>query len=280
MNPSNNHFENFQNEERSTIQIIQLAGGEEDEETYWNYVWILRARGGNEEFVAASKLCESPSPKERTLGVDILAMLGMPQRTFPQQSVDILLKLLSSESNSNVLSTIGFAFGYLKDSRGVLPLINLKNHPDVDVRMGVVFGLISQSNELAIQALIDLSSDECEDIRNWATFGLGSQIETDTPAIRDALFARVISETGQEDTIAEIRGEALLGLALRKDERVINPLIAELESGCVGRLAVEAAKEIGDARLYSALINLQQWWDVDIKLLLEAISSCNSNPSC
>ena len=49
-----------------------------------------------------------------------------------------------------------------------------------------------------------------------------------------------------------------MGLAIRKDERVINPLIAELKSGCVGMLAVEAAKFIGDARLHRALIDLKE----------------------
>ncbi|BAY20082.1 hypothetical protein NIES21_59520 (plasmid) [Anabaenopsis circularis NIES-21] len=279
MDSSNNYWENFKSESISTQQIIQLACCEENQETYWDYVLILRMRGSNEELVEASKLCQSQSPKKRSLGVDILGELGIPQRTFLTQCGDILLNLLSNESDSNVLASIGFAFGHLNDARSVEPLVKLKNHPNVDVRMGVVSGLMSQSDELAIQALIDLSSDENEDIRNWATFSLGSQIETDTPAIRDALLTRIILETSEDETIAEIRGEALLGLALRKDERVISPLIAELESDCVGRLAVEAAKEIGDAKLYPALIKLQQWWDLDIKLLEEAISNCNSNSS-
>lgn len=268
---------NLKDDSRSTKEIIQLAFNEEDEDNYWNYVYILHFRGGEEEFTAASKLCESQSVSERILGINILSQLGIPQRTFLQQSGDILLKLLSTEENSQVLASIGSAFGHLKDSRGILPLVKLKNHPDADVRMGVVCGLSGQEDELAIQTLIDLSSDEDEDIRNWATFNLGSQIETDTPAIRDALFARVISETGDSDTIAEICGEALVGLAIRKDERVINPLIAVLKSGCVGVLPVEAASEMGDARLKSALIDLLQYWDLDIELLQEAISSCDPN---
>jgi HEAT repeat protein len=276
MNPSNNDFENPINDSKSTKEIIQLACREEDEDTYWDMVWILQKRGSDEEFAAASKLCESENPKERSLGVDILAQLGIPERTFPQQCGDIILKLLSSEEDSNVLASIGFAFGHSNDSRSVSPLVKFKDHPDANVRLGVVFGLTCQENELAIQALIDLSSDEDKDVRNWATFGLGSQIEADTQAIRDALFQRVMLETGEDDTIAEIRGEALLGLAVRKDERVINPLIAELNCGRIGRLSVEAAKEIGDARLYPALIDLQKWWDIDSKLLQEAIYSCNS----
>ncbi len=116
-------------------------------------------------------------------------------------------------------------------------------------------------------------------MRNWATFGLGSQITIDTPAIRDALYQRIISEVedDQDDTIAEIRGEALLGLAIRKDQRVIEPLIAELESGCVGRLSVEAALAIGDNRLYPSLMKLQDWWDVDVELLQAAIAKCQTS---
>ncbi|NJL64711.1 MAG: hypothetical protein HC903_26465 [Methylacidiphilales bacterium] len=267
-------MEHFQNDEKSTNEIIQTALTTENEDIYWDLVSILRSRGGDEEFIAASKLCESINSKDRTLGVNILAQLGTIQKEFRNlERGDILLNLLSQkEKDSDVLAAIGYAFGHLKDARGILPLIKLKNHVDSDVRMGVVFGLICQEDESAIQTLIELSADEDEDVRNWATFGLGSQIAIDTQEIRDALYQRIISEVGKDDTIAEIRGEALLGLAIRKDERVIEPLIGELESDRIGRLSVEAALEIGDNRLYSALVKLQDWWDIDVELLQAAIS--------
>ncbi|BAZ40551.1 hypothetical protein NIES4101_65120 [Calothrix sp. NIES-4101] len=264
--------------ESSTQEIIQAALTAENEDIYWDLVYVLHIRGGDGEFTAASKLCESENSQERTLGVNILAQLGTTKKQFCiLDRGDVLLKLLSQEEkDKDVLAAIGYAFGHLQDARGILPLIKLKNHADSDVQMGVVFGLNCQEDELAIQTLIELSSDEDEDIRNWATFGLGSQIAIDTQEIRDALYKRIISEVGEDGTIAEIRGEALLGLAIRKDERVIEPLIAELESGCVGRLCVEAAMTMGDNRLYSALVKLQDWWDVDTELLQAAISKCQA----
>jgi HEAT repeat protein len=267
----------FSTDSSSTAEIIQLTIATADEDIYWDNVWILQARGSNEELIAASQLCESHSPKARNLGVQILGQLGIPERTLPQQCGDVLLKLLSIETDSLVLASIGIAFGNLNDPRGVLPLVKWKNHPNPGVRMGVVLGVTSQADQLAIDALIELSADEDADLRNWATFGLGSQIETNTPAIRDALFDRAILELGEDDPMSEIRGEALLGLAMRNDPRVISPLIEELQSGCVGKLAVEAASIIGNVRLYPALIDLQEWWDVDPKLLQTAISNCRSN---
>ncbi|MDF5715889.1 MAG: HEAT repeat domain-containing protein [Rhizonema sp. NSF051] len=247
-----------------------------DKNAFWDIVWILRYRGNYEVLTAASRLCESKNPKSRELGVDILGQLGVPERSFPDESGIILLKLLENEENIDVLYSIGVAIGHLKDPRGVAPLAKLKNHLSADVRFGVVIGLLCQEDELAINTLIEMSTDEDEDVRNWATFGLGEMIETDTPIIRHALFQRLIDEKGETDTEAEIRGEALLGLAKRKDKRVINLLIEELCCNCVGRLSVEAAKEIGDTRLYPFLSTLQEWWDVDRNLLQEAIYSCQS----
>lgn len=245
-----------------------------DKNAFWDIVWILRYRGSYEVFTAALKLCESKNPKSRELGVDILGQLGVPERSFANESGIIILKLLENEEDIDVLNSIGVAIGHLKDPRGVAPLAKLKNHLSADVRLSVVIGLLCQEDELAINTLIEMSTDENEDVRNWATFGLGEMIKTDTPAIRDALFQRLIDEKGETDTEAEIRGEALLGLAKRKDKRVVHLLIEELSCSCVGRLSVEAANEIGDARLYPFLVRLQEWWDVDSNLLQEAIHSC------
>ncbi|WP_029632805.1 MULTISPECIES: HEAT repeat domain-containing protein [Nostocales] len=245
------------------------------EDAYWDIVGVLRCRGSYEVFEAASKLCESKNYNFRELGVHILAQLGTPKKDFADESGVILLKLLENEENIDVVIAIAFALGHLKDSRGVAPLVKFKNHFRADVRESIVFGLLGQEDELAINALIELSADENQDVRNWATFGLGDMIETDTQAIRDALFQRVVDEKGDTDLEAEIRGEALLGLAKRKDKRVITFLIKELSGDSVGTLPVEAAREIGDSSLYPVLIELKEWWDVNSELLQEAIKNCS-----
>jgi hypothetical protein len=71
------------------------------------------------------------------------------------------------------------------------------------------------------------------------------------------------------------RCEAIVGLARRKDARAVPAIAAELASGEVGTLAVEAASLIGDLTLHPALVALRDWWDVDVELLDEAIQACS-----
>ncbi|QAT87989.1 hypothetical protein EJ065_6460 [Corallococcus coralloides] len=100
--------------------------------------------------------------------------------------------------------------------------------------------------------MIALSRDSDEDVRNRATFSLGSQAEeVDTPELRDALFDRLT------ESDMELRGEALVGLALRKDPRVLEPLRRELESSEVVVLAVEAAEKLEDTSLLPLLHRLR-----------------------
>jgi HEAT repeat protein len=134
----------------------------------------------------------------------------------------------------------------------------LKNHPDAGVRFGVVLGVSCHEDDLAIQTLMELSADPDADVRNWATFGLGSQIDSDTPAIRASLVARLTDED------ADTRGEALVGLARRQDQRMIEPLLKDLEDGYAGSLLVEAAAQIGDPRVYPALLWLRERWGASL----------------
>jgi HEAT repeat protein len=137
----------------------------------------------------------------------------------------------------------------------------------------VVHGLSGQDDERAIAVLIKLSADDRPQVRNWATFGLGTLIEVDTPAIRSALYQRFITEDVEADETAEIYGEALVGLAHRKDDRILPRLIEELMSDRVSKLAIEAAEALVDERLYSALLQLQTWWK-QMSELEDALSAC------
>jgi len=150
-----------------------------------------------------------------------------------------------------VLHSIGVALGHLRDPRAVSALLPIKSHPDPTVRFGVVLGLSPHSTPSAIEGLIQLSMDPDDDVRDWATFGLGSMTDVDTPAVRQALVARL------EDGNDEIRGEALTGLAQRRDQRVLEPLRRELTGRPVGVLAIDAAGSLGDPSLLPLLLRLR-----------------------
>lgn len=165
---------------------------------------------------------------------------------------DVMLEQLARERDPLVLRSIGAAFGHLQDARAVAPLVALVDHPDEEVRHGVVMGLLGHPDPAAVNALIQLSGDVDDDVRKWATFGLGSQLEdVDTPALREALVQRL------QDRDVEARGEALVGLARRKDGRVLDLLRRELAGPDVIVLTLEAAEALGDPSLLPLLVQLR-----------------------
>ncbi len=96
----------------------------------------------------------------------------------------------------------------------------------------------------ALNALIELSADADAKVRDWATFALGTLAEADSPALRDALAARL--DDADEDT----RMEAVHGLALRGDERAEAPardLLADRDHVRRRRLAAPPARRDGRA---------------------------------
>jgi HEAT repeat protein len=103
-----------------------------------------------------------------------------------------------------------------------------------------------------VEAMIKLSRDSDRDVRNWATFTLASQFDSESPALRVALHERLA------ESDPEIRGEALVGLARRRDTSIAPAILRELEGDFHGGWAVEAAGLLGDSRFLPALRKLGQ----------------------
>ncbi len=104
-------------------------------------------------------------------------------------------------------------------------------------------------------------------------FGLGSLTDLDSLEIRDALFL------GLKDLDHEIRGEAMVGLAIRKDSRVFNALLKEWELDIISILSLEAAEELADPKLIPHLQKLLSSMALDennsfSQQLNNAISAC------
>lgn len=257
-------------------ELIQIALTVADEDLAWAAVATLHARGTRDVLEAATSLCSSAIDKERELGANILAQLGTPRRTFPAESFECLAALLARESSPLVLQAIAVAFGHLGDRRCTGLLLPLKNHPNANVRCGVVHGLSGQDEPAAIQALIELCRDQDQEVRDWATFGISTFLDADSSEIRAVLWERA------SDLCTETRLEALVGLARRKDPRAIDPILKELNAEPVADLAIEAAMASGDPRLGPALLAIKERWTAEgkyaeVEWLDGAIAACKDN---
>jgi HEAT repeat protein len=75
-----------------------------------------------------------------------------------------------------------------------------------------------------IETLIELTKDESDEVRNWATFSLGTQCKQDSPEIRAALLKRV------DDTFEDARDEAIWGLAQRRESLGLRLVLERLQA--------------------------------------------------
>jgi HEAT repeat protein len=206
----------------------------------WLYVRELHRRGGESIFRGAVAWCSSQEPLERILGADVLAQLGASEanspRLFAEQSAPVLINLLQDDDD-RVVSSALFALGHLGLGKPE-ELSTLAANPSAEIRHALAYALGGRDDHLSLRTLGSLSRDEDEDVRNWATFGLGSLCEADTPEIRAALFDR-LSEADRE-----IRREAMVGLARRGDKRATGAITEELTGDDPSGLALEAAERL------------------------------------
>lgn len=220
----------------------------DDHDAAWDAVSLLHRRGSRDVLDAAAHLAGSDSARERVRAADILGQLGVPRRAFPDACLSLLMGLLATaDAHPEVIAAAATALGHLSPSlhkaqRAVVAaaLAELHGHADADVRFGVVAGLSGLDEPQAIAALIVLSADSDGDVRNWATFAIGSLSNMDGASVRDALAARL------GDPYEEVRGEAMVGLARRGDGRV-HEVITKGLGNSPSVFAVRAAEALGDS---------------------------------
>jgi HEAT repeat protein len=234
---------------------LYLADPETDEAGY--ALSIMQYRGGPEEFAIASKLALSAEPHKRRVAADILAQLGWQERAYLEESVQILVELLNDQ-DTDVLRAAAIACGHRHSVVAVERLVALAKHPSENVRYGVAYGLAGKDVASAIDALIQLTKDSDRDVRDWATFALGSQTEVDTTELREALRDRLV------DLDPEVRGEALVGLAKRHDHQLKQAILDSLNGEFHGDWMLEAAEIASDPDFVPALERLRATMDRDL----------------
>jgi HEAT repeat protein len=235
---------------------LALAHDDPDDAERWAIIHVLQRRGDTETFQGATELCASTQPSERLLGADILAQLGVANgRPFLEQSLPILRRMAEQESDPTLLYGVIFALGHHADERALPEVVRLAGHDSEVIRDAVAHALprvLPQGHTEGLSALIRLTQDTDDEIRDWATAGLAG-LEDDNTVIREALYARL------DDPCLIIAVEGARGLALRGDRRGLDGVRRYLteppdgEDWYMRDLVLETAEELGDTQLLQHL---------------------------
>lgn len=226
----------------STVDELfaRILTGDYDDELPWKAVHTLRRLGSREVFDRAAEWCLSVDPLKRSRGADILAQIGRTDgvNSFLDESFAVVSEMLGVEKHPLPLIAAVHALGHIGNPLAIPLIVAYTGDPDVDVRFAVACALGSFANDAhSKDALLILMRDADEEVRDWATFGLGVLGDLDSDEIRDALLQRL------SDPCVDVREESLVALAQRKDQRGLNALIAALNEPEVSDRVRDAAAE-------------------------------------
>lgn len=194
--------------------------------TYWDNISELRKRPNAEVYNRAYELCTSSIEKEKIIGIYVLAQLGFNPRMNKSKTVRLYIELLKGKQSPKVIEAILSSIGHNNDGlskKYITELVRFREHRYSDIRFGLTLAVSGIENEEAIKTLIHLSNDNHPEVRNYATWSLGTQLDINSVIVLEALWNRI------EDTDRATRFEAIYGLAKRKDHRIKEQLLVELK---------------------------------------------------
>ena len=90
----------------TTEKLFTRLLNNKSKKSYWEHIDILRSRSDEDVFRQCVELTVSGIPKNRKIGIDILAQLGVPPRPFYHETIDIYFKLLEREKEPAVIMSI------------------------------------------------------------------------------------------------------------------------------------------------------------------------------
>jgi HEAT repeat protein len=258
--------------ERATAQALRGSARESD--VFWSTVAQAAAAVPVDEVLASAvTFCRADADALRATGAGMLAELCNLEGEWGAEVLGILAPLLERETSLDVIRIALHGVGLSGLAEGIPIVLRFAAHADGGVRLDATHALYScageQPSRATIGALIELSADPDEHVRDWATFGLGTQVDVDDGDVRAALVARL------NDPFLDAREEAAVGLARRRDPRAFEPVRELLEADEVSTVTVEAAGYLADERLLRPLLELGEWWEDDPELLRAAIDRCD-----
>lgn len=245
---------------RTQRQLIRMALRGWGSEKHWRAIVELQMRGSPQMLEFVQRLSGNASWRRRALGLYVASQLRKRVRSaefgsteYGMGATQALLLAGLHDPHDEVICAAASGLSHRPHPAALPELVRLSAHRNESVRWNVAVALGRYPEPASIEALCRLAVDADDDVRNWATFGLGTAHEEDTPEIRDLLWKNL------QDRDAEVRGEALVGLAARGDARAIDYLVEHLDADC-RVYELEAAEKLASPLLLEALQAIARDW--------------------
>ncbi len=227
--------------------LINKTYQAKNQTNYWNQITFLRQFVNDEMISECFELIDSDDLKYKRIGIDILCQLGQNRKIFIKKLFEKIFVIFETTLDEKLICTGLFAIGHnnkhLKFNQ-IKFLEKFINSKSKNIRYALTFSLHGIEHDKAIKMLIKLANDRSPRIKDWATFGLGSQIKIDNEEIRSLLYKNCFSNDDQT------KQEAIKGLANRKDERVKEIVFHELQHGNFGGLLFDTILNIKNGEEY------------------------------
>ncbi len=239
-------------------RLEPVCRGDPESDDYWSALRKLAVESPTGGFPVAVNWTGSSASNERALGLDFLNCVAHKLTEEETRAARLACgAALSCEDDGVIIAALA-ALGHLNGYEEVLNCATKHwTSANADIRYYSVFAMTGSADEspAVAEILLSLMTDSDGDVRDWATFAIGTQSEIDTPEVRDALRARL---SDQHD---ETRAEAMAGLAKRGDRSVLPSLIEAFTPDADGELSywdrqLEAAAYLADPALYPLLADI------------------------
>lgn len=239
----------------------------------------LQRRGSPQTLELARNLYTSRSWRRRGLGMYIVSQWFRRERgrcvVFATDACHLLLFAGLRDPHPAVIAAAVSGFAHRYHAAALDDLVRLSTHASGDVRWSVACALAHYFQPAAIDTLLRLMNDRDDGVRDYATWAIAQMHEADTPEIRAALWRNL------DDSNEDVVGEALCGLASRKDLAVLPHVIARLTPDC-RVYELKAAGLLADPALLAALLALEahcsesnadglSYWESELR---DAIAAC------
>lgn len=252
----------------------------------WGYIAKLQRHATPKTLALITTLSHSQSWRKRCLAYYVASQLRKKcadspvcSKEFALPETQAMLLMGLHDPHPEVVKAAISGMGHRPHPDALPELVRLSQHADSQTRWNTAVALGHYAQPAATEALLCLARDVDNDVRDWATFALGTLQTVDTESVRELLWENI------NDPDSDVRGEALVGLAQRRDARVLAPLIACLEGDDCQVYALDAAELMADPVL---LAPLENWATQPVQKgdsmywrgrLDAAIQACSATPS-